>query len=157
MPDNLFPEGYENEVVEVDEVDDSTTLGYHPGVAFDEDTGDFVRDGQNMIQESTGIESWRSWVINCMQTERYKYLAYSTDFGIDVDAVFSASSRAESENILTREITEAIMADPYERCAYVSQIEFTWTGPDSVQVDATIVGIEDVTIDVTAYITGSDS
>lgn len=155
--ENLFPEGYETETIDIDEVDDSMPIGYLPGVAFDLQTGDFIRDGRNMLVSSTGIESWQSWVINCMQTERYKHLAYDTDFGIELDEVFSSSTREEAESILTREITEAIMADPYQRTAYIDQMTFNWTAPDAVQVQATIVGIEDVTIDVTAYITGSES
>ena len=110
----------------------------------------------NKMQDSDGIESWKSWCINCLQTERYKHLAYSTDFGIELDAALAASSREEAESILTREITEALLADPYKRTAYVEEIKFDWTAPDSVVVSVTIHGIDDVTIDITAYITKGD-
>ena len=153
MANNLFPEGYENEVIEAADLEDSKTIGYRNGVSFDEQTGDFRRDGKNRMLDSTGIESWQSWCINCLQTERYKHLAYSTDFGIELDAVFAATSREEAESILTRQITEAIMADPYGRTEYIEEIEFDWTAPDTIRIHLVIHGIEDVSIDILAYIT----
>ena len=153
---NLFPEGYEDEIVTEEELEAEAPAGYLNGIAFDEELGDFRRDGMNKMQDSDGIESWKSWCINCLQTERYKHLAYSTDFGIELDAALAASSREEAESILTREITEALLADPYKRTAYVEEIKFDWTAPDSVVVSVTIHGIDDVTIDITAYITKGD-
>lgn len=152
MP-NLFPEGYEEEILDPEDLVEEKPIGYRNGVAFDYERGDFVRDGRNRMLDSTGVESWMSWVINCMQTERYKHLAYSTDFGIELDPVFAATSRAEAESILTRQITEAIMADDYQRTEYIESLDFNWTAPDAVEVHAVLHGIDDVTIDVTAYIT----
>lgn len=150
---NLFPEGYEEEVINTEDLAAEKPTGYRNGIAFDDQLGDFKRDGMNKILSSDGIESWKSWCKNCLQTERYKHLAYSSDFGIEIDAAMRAGSRDEAESILTRQITEAIMADPYERAAYIEQIAFDWTAPDTVLVDVTIHGIDDVTIDITAYIT----
>lgn len=153
MANNLFPVGYENEVIEEADLEESKTIGYRNGVSFDESIGDFRRDGKNRMLDSTGIESWQSWVINCLQTERYKHLAYSTDFGIELDAVFAATSREEAESILIRQITEAIMADPYGRTEYIEEIEFDWTAPDTIRIHLVIHGIEDVSIDIVAYLT----
>lgn len=150
---NLLPEGYENEVItEADLVEDKP-IGYRNGVAFDYLTGDFKRDGKNRMLDSDGIESWKSWVINCIQTERYKHLAYSSDFGVELDKVFAAESREEAESILVRQITEAVLADPYERTAYVESVELKWTDADALEVMAVLHGLDDVTIDITAYIT----
>lgn len=150
---NLFPEGYENEIITPEETKKESTYGYRNGVSFDYINGDFKRDGKNKILDSDGIESWKSWCINCIMTERYKHLAYNTDFGIETEPVFKAKSKEEAESILTRQITEAIMADPYKRAEYVSDITFNWTAPDAVELQVSIQGKEDVTIDVTAYIT----
>lgn len=152
MP-NLLPTGYEDEVITPDDIVEHRPIGYRNGVAFDYTTGDYVRDGKNRIMDSDGIESWKSWCINCLSTERYKHLAYNSDFGIEYDKVFRAETREEAENILTRQITEAILADPYERCAYIESIGFEWPAPDGIEVHAILHGIEDVTIDITAYIT----
>lgn len=153
MADNLFPEGYENEIIVEADLESGKPTGYRNGITFDSQIGDFLRDGMNKMLDSDGIESWKSWCINCIQTERYKHLAYSTDFGIDTQAAMNAKSREEAESILTREITEALMADPYERTAYIEEITFNWTAPDALAVAVIIHGIDDVTIDITAYIT----
>lgn len=153
MAYNLFPEGYEEEVITEADLLAEKPSGYRNGIAFDYERGDFPRDGMNKMLDSNGIESWISWCINCLQTERYKHLAYSSDFGIELDAALHASSREEAESILTREITEALMADPYGRTAYISEIIFTWKSMDSVSVDVTVHGVDDVTIDITAYLT----
>lgn len=153
MAENLFPEGYEEEVITEEDLKSEQPPGYRNGIAFDSQLGDFLRDGMYKLLDSDGIESWKSWCINCIQTERYKHLAYSTDFGIELDKAMKASSREEAESILTRQITEAIMADPYQRTKYIEEIIFEWTAPDAVVVAVTIHGIDDVTIDITAYIT----
>lgn len=153
MAENLFPEGYENEVITQDDLIAEKPTGYRNGIAFDSLRGDFLRDGMHKMLDSDGIESWKSWCINCLQTERYKHLAYSTDFGIEIDKALRASSRQESESILARQISEAILADPYKRTKYIQEITFEWTAPDSVRVEITIHGVDDTTIDITAYIT----
>lgn len=152
MP-NLLPEGYEEKIITAADLAEEQPVGYLNGIAFDYKTGDFRRDGKNRMLDSTGIESWQSWVINCICTERYKYLAYGTDFGIELDKVFAAKTREEAESILARQITEAVLADPYGRTEYVESLAFSWPRPDAVKADAVLHGISDVTIDITAYIT----
>lgn len=149
---NLFPKGYEEEVVTAEELTSGAPIGYRNGIAFEYETGDFVRDGKNVILDSDGIESWKSWCIICIQTERYAHLACPADFGINTAAAMRAESREEAESILTREITEAILADPYERTQYIEDIRFEWTAPDAAKVSAIIHGIDDVSIDIIAYI-----
>lgn len=151
--DALYPVGYEDEIIDDDDLDLDQPIGYRPGVAFDWQTGDFIRDGRQRLLEATGVESWQQWCMNCLQTQRYKHQAYSSDFGIDVDEVFSAEFREESESILTRQINEALQADPYGRTEYVAGITYVWAAPDAIEATVTVVGIADVTIDVTAYIT----
>ena len=153
MPDNLFPVGYEEQELAEDDLVEEKAIGYLNGPAFDDEVGDFMRDGSNRILDSDGIASWKSWCINCIQTERYKHLAYDSDFGIETEAAMRAETREEAESILTRQITEAIMADPYGRAEYLEQLDFSWTAPDAVEITAVIHGIDDVTIDITAYIT----
>ena len=153
MANNLFPEGYEDAVILDEDLKSEEPAGYRNGIAFDDETGDFKRDGMNKMLDCTGIESWKSWCTNCIQTERYKHLGYSTDFGIETEPAMRANSREEAESILTRQITEALLADPYGRTAYVEEIEYDWTAPDTVAVHVIIHGVDDVTIDITAYIT----
>ncbi len=152
--ENLFPSGYDSEIVAAEDVEKAeSAIGYRNGISFDDELGDFQRDGMNKLLDSTGIDSWKSWCINCLQTERYAHLAYSSDFGIETAAAFKAASREEAESILARQITEALLADPYQRTKYVEDISFDWVAPDGVLVSLIIQGIDDTTIDITAYIT----
>lgn len=150
---NLFPEGYEEETITAEEVGDAGPIGYRMGPAFDEETGDFVRNGKNQVITCTGVEAWESWCRNCLKTDRYKHLAYSTDYAIEWDMVFKALSRAEAEAIASRQISEALMADPYGRTKFVEGIEYDWTAPDAVNITATVRGIDNVTIDIEVNIT----
>lgn len=151
MP-NLFPQGYEEEVVTLEEITDTTGIGYRESVYFDTDTGDFVRDGQYRVKSATGIEAWEQWCRNCLLTERGAYPCYSDKFGIATYDAFRAETREKAESILTREICESLANDPYGRTEYVSDVEFKWHNSDSLNVDVTVVGIEDVTIDITAVL-----
>lgn len=152
MP-NLLPEGYEDEIITTEDVESEKPVGYRNGLSFDYEKGDFRLDGRHKILDSDGIESWKSWCINCIRTERYKHLAYGTDLGIEWEAVFSATSHEEAESILVRQITEALLADPYERTEYVETVEIEWTAPDAMTVKVVVHGMYDATIDITAYIT----
>ncbi len=153
MP-NLYPKDYEKEVIESSDLQNNKGItGYKRGVSFDFEIGDFIRDGSNCLVECSGVESWESWCKNCLNTERYKYLAYSSDFGIELDEAFQADTHEMAEAILTREITEALLADPYGRTDYISDISFNWIHPDSVQITCTVHGIDDVTLDITSILT----
>lgn len=151
MPE-LFPEGYEDEVVTEDEVADEKETGYKEGVYFDAETRDFVRDGQHRVKSATGVESWEQWCQNCLQTERGVYPYYNDDFGIATEEAFKAETREMAESILTREICESLANDPYGRTSYVSDVIFEWVDSDSLSISVTVVGIDNTTIDITTVI-----
>lgn len=152
MP-NLFPMNYESEVIKLVETTSDTVAGYKPSLYFD--GKDIQRDGQNRVIESTGVEAWEQWCMKCCMTERYKYPAYSTDFGIEVDEALKAETREKAESILTREISEALMADPYKRTSFIEDLIFDWQlAPDSVDIKIRAVGMDDVTIDFTIRMKG---
>lgn len=154
MP-NLFPIGYEQEIVTEEEMEEPF-VGYRPGIAFDFHRGDFMLDGKNILLRSTGIESWKAWCYNCASTQRYRHLAYDTDFGIDMEPAFRAESREEAESWLTREITEAILADPYQRTKYIEEMTFEWPAPDTVLIHLVLHGVDDVTIDFDVTLKGGE-
>ena len=139
-------------VVTQEEITATTESGYRESIFFDPETGDFVRDGQYRVKSATGIEAWDQWCRNCLLTEKGVYPCYSDTFGIATYEAFKAETREKAESILTREICEGLANDPYGRTSYVSDIEFTWHDSDALSVDVTVVGIEDVTIDITAVL-----
>lgn len=146
--ESLFPE---DEIEMSEEEMDDEPEGYKESLYFDEEEGDILRDGQFRAKTSTGIESWKQWCMNCLQTERDKYPAYGPDFGIATEEAFASGDRDEIESTLTREISESLLLDPYGRTEYVDEIEFSWGDPepDSLSVSMTIHGVDDVTIDIT--------
>lgn len=133
---------------------ESAIKGYKPSVYFDPVTGDFVRDGSNKLKDATGIEAWQLWCWKTVQTERFSHLAYSRSYGVEIEEAFHAPDRATAESIIERTMTEAIMADPYQRTSRVEDITFDWIDPDAVDVHLTIVGMDEATIDVDVTLKG---
>lgn len=151
---NLLPALYETEQnLSEESFDEQNAVIFKNGIVFDYKKGDFVRNANNKLLDSDGIESWKAWCTNCIQTERYKHLAYGPYFGIETAPAFEAETRDEAESILALEITEALLSDPYQRTSYIADIEFDWSASDALKVSVVIQGVEDVTIDITAYIT----
>ena len=148
----LFPAGYETETAEVAQLTASAPAGLRPGPRFDRALGDFPRDGRNRMMDADPAESWEEWVRNCLETERHRHLAYGPNFGIETAEAFRAPSREGAETVLTREITEALLADPYRRTVYVEDVGYRWDAPDEVTVTVTVHGLGDRTAEVTARI-----
>lgn len=154
MAENLFPEDELDEEIEAEELDDEeeAPVGYMESVFFDETLGDFARDGQHRLRSATGVEAWEQWCSNCLLTEKDTYPAYGELFGISTAEVFGTSDRELAESILTVEITEGLMNDPYGRTEFVESIDFEWIGADAVQVHLVVRGIDDASIDLTTTI-----
>lgn len=152
MAENLFPEDDLEITAEELNDEEESHVGYMEGIYFDEVTGDYARDGQNRLISATRLESWEQWCINCIMTEREAYPAYGGLFGVRTIEAFKADSREEAENILTLEITEGLMNDPYGRTEAVEEIEYNWSGTDVLEIKVTVKGTDDVSIDLTAVL-----
>jgi len=146
MP-TLFPTGYTSELAGLTNTTE-TSHGYRPGVAFDEQIGDFLCDGNGVLLSADGLESTRQWIAHNVVTQRYSCLAYHSDFGIDLRAAFHAETRDMAELILSREITQALLADPYGRIVSVEDISFDWQihGADAVEVQINVRGLYNLPI-----------
>lgn len=82
--------------------------------------------------EAVGVEAYRQWLATCLLTERYEYLAYTTDFGVEIRSITRANlPRDLAESEIRRTITEALSVDP--RTVSVGGFVFEWQG-DSVWV-----------------------
>lgn len=146
MANNLFPIEEDEKNIFISDMEKE--IGYRSGLYFDFQVGNSQQCISRKIQNIDGIESWKNWCKICILTERYEHLAYSSDFGIETKEAFSADTREKAESILTRQIKEALKADPYERTDYVEDVSFLWTKPNSVQVTVIIHGINQVTITI---------
>lgn len=89
-------------------------------------------------------EAYRFWVMKCLLTERYKYPAYSTDFGVEIeDIIQSDYPRDIAESEIQRTIVEALTVD--ERTISVDNFTFQWKG-DSVWIAFEVESIYDTEI-----------
>lgn len=95
---------------------------YMPSVAWDFNTGDFVRNGANQMAECEGSEAFKTWCMKMVCTERYTCLAYSDDIGVEIDAALKEKVDGAVESAVKRTITEALMVNP--RTEYVRDFSF---------------------------------
>lgn len=151
---DLFPSV--DDIVDSDILeDDEEVVGYKMAPFFDSTTGEFMFNGNGQIADADGIEGWKQWCENIVNTERFVHSSYSTDIGIDYYSIFALESREEIELALETEISDALMCDPFGRVAYVQGVEFEWISADSVYVTIDIVGIDNELINVNATLSAS--
>jgi len=102
---------YENLEVVPDEVlEDYDFFEY----AYDFENNELLTDSQGQHYFVYGNEAMKIWIYKCMLTARFKYSAYSEQFGTEVFELVGEviSSKLKKEEI-KRYITEAIMVHPF--------------------------------------------
>lgn len=144
MP-NLFPgdiNQYKIDEANVLEELNRTAVGYKESIYFDSHTGDARLNGSGQFVKAGRQEAWIQWCEKVLRTPRFQCKAYSSAIGIDMNEIFCAPNQETAEAILYGEITDALMADPYGRTAYIDSISFEWLRPDSVSAAVVVVGID---------------
>ena len=91
---------------------------------FNFETGAFVTDGGNRMLEADETTALLQWCIGACITPRGDYLAYSSQYGIDIEEVRNQPTRKAMELALERTITEALLVNP--RIDSVRGFSFTW-------------------------------
>lgn len=131
------PEDIAEEEIEAPEID----LNPLKTAAFDFNKGETIVDLKGRVVMAENQAAYRQWVIKCVMTERYEYLAYGPDFGVEVKAIMRANyPRDIAESELERTIREALMVDP--RTVSVDNFVFEWQA-DSVLVKCEVESIYD--------------
>ena len=103
---------------------------------FDFTKGDFVMDGAGRVLQTDGYTAWAQWCVKTVLTERFAYLAYSQNYGTEIETALRQPSRQAVEAELERAITEALLVDP--RTEIARDFSFAWQG-DEVYVSFTSV------------------
>ncbi len=101
--------------------------GPYPGgkdLLFDFARGDFVLDGSGRLQRADAHASWQQWCLKTLLTKRSTCLAYGQAIGID-DVLHEKDPKVV-ESLLTRTITQALLANP--RTEAVGGFAFAWQG-----------------------------
>ncbi|MBN2981964.1 DUF2634 domain-containing protein [Cohnella algarum] len=121
---NLFPE--EEAVAAEAEVEESE-VRFGRGVRFDYEAGEFVLTPTGRIAEAEGADAWLEWCRKALQTERYRHLVYSRDYGQEFETLIGLGlSRSAVESEILRITTETLMTDP--RTEAVGNFSFEWQG-----------------------------
>jgi len=99
-----------------------------------------LQDGTGTVLQSTPYDAWVQWCLKTANTQRWAFLSYSDNLGVEIEEAFKENSKSAIESELIKTIDEALLADPYGRTIYVKDFKFDW-GVDSVKVILTIKGI----------------
>lgn len=135
MP-NLYPTFEPPTIVEQEQP--QLAPEYPKSYLFDFEKGDFALDGAGRIVIADEYTAWVQWCVKTVLTERFAYLAYSWNYGVEVEQAIKQPDRALVEMEIERTITEALMADP--RTELVRDFSFKWHA-DELYVSFTIVPV----------------
>lgn len=122
---------------------------YRPSVFFDFDVGDFRRDNAGKLLTAIGREAYMQWCRKAVVTERLSALAYSHNYGTELEDALRQTGPEAVKSALERAITEALMVNP--KTEYVREFSFTYDGAGGIHCAFTVKGIdmEEQQIDVT--------
>lgn len=71
-----------------------------------------LKNGQTYLVE--GNEALRIWIFKALSTERFRYTAYDSDFGSEIDTLIGSPLHGDiAKSELKRFIVEALMVNPY--------------------------------------------
>lgn len=116
----------------------STELPLFQEYAYDfENNRLLLKNGQTYLVE--GNEALRIWIFKALTTERFRYTAYDSDFGSEIDTLIGSPLHGDiAKSELKRFITEALMVNPYIEELGNFQISQTGSGV-TVEFDCTTV------------------
>lgn len=120
---NLFPT--EAVVVEEAQQEVNSEVTFGSSWRFDYEAGDFVLSPTGRVVRSDPTMAWIEWCKKALNTERYKYLAYTRNHGQEFDDLIGTGlTRATLESEIERITTETLLTDP--RTASVGNFVFNW-------------------------------
>ncbi|QMV42970.1 DUF2634 domain-containing protein [Cohnella cholangitidis] len=121
---NLFPT---SDIPEEPAIVETDNVIFGRSWRFDFDAGEFVLTPTGKVASSEGADAWVEWCKKALQTERFRYLVYSRDYGQEFnDLIRSGLSRPVIEMEIQRIATETLMVDP--RTASVDGFVYEWAG-----------------------------
>lgn len=97
-----------------DTTDTSDDLPIFKEYAWDFETDKFRYDGNGNHILLTGNDALKVWIYKALKTERFDYLAYSWQYGIELKPfIGKVMGVQERYSELKRVITECLMVNPY--------------------------------------------
>ena len=117
---------------------------YKVGLYFDWQTGDLKIDGRGKIVQAGEKDAWVQWCRKSLQTQYNAFLAYSQEYGADLQYIFSQEDRKSCEAAIEQEVKNAVVNDPAMRTLDASNFAYEWEG-DSVLVSFHLLGADGYT------------
>ncbi len=145
---NLFPTFAVPKVVENKIPKENRTK---KSVYFDFEKGDFSFESNGEIKTATPYDAWVQWCLKTVLTQRWAFLAYSTQAGVEIEEAFAQQDRKAQESYMEKTITEALLADPYQRTKRVYDFTFVWK-TDGVEVTFWVNGLWYQEKELTAFL-----
>ena len=145
---NLFPTFAVPKVVENKIPKENRTK---KSVYFDFEKGDFSLESNGEIKTATPYDAWVQWCLKTVLTQRWAFLAYSTQAGVEIEEAFAQQDRKAQESYMEKTITEALSADPYQRTKRVYDFTFVWK-TDGVEVTFWVNGLWYQEKELTAFL-----
>lgn len=107
---------------EIEDLETEEEVNYGSSLFFDFVAGDFVLNGGQLVLLE-GHEAWIDWCIKAAKTARGAFLAYSDEYGVDLDGALSNSSSELVQTELEAEIIDALEADARTSRVYGFEFE----------------------------------
>jgi len=108
--------------------------------------GDFTMKDGNPV-ELEGREALRVWIYKALVTERFRYLAYTWDYGSELERLIGSTFSARAkQSEAERYVREALLMNPY--IVDIKDMEVSFEG-DTLQVQftaATVYGEVNVVV-----------
>ncbi len=145
---NLFPTFAVPKVVENKIPKENRTK---KSVYFDFEKGDFSLESNGEIKTASPYDAWVQWCLKTVLTQRWAFLAYSTQAGVEIEEAFAQQDRKAQESYMEKTITEALLADPYQRTKRVYDFTFVWK-TDGVEVTFWVNGLWYQEKELTAFL-----
>lgn len=132
MP-NLFPI---EDIEATGAIEEQPVQTYGRSWQFDFTKGDFVRDFTGKVLEADQHTAWVQWCQKALFTQRYRYLAYSSDYGSEYEELIGRPyNRAAIESEIERMTKEALFVHPNTQS--VDDFIFEWKD-DAVYFTCTV-------------------
>jgi hypothetical protein len=112
---SIFPTFTDEDIKVIEEVENelNTNEKIPREYAWDFQKNEFIlKDGKFVVVE--GLEALNIWIRKALITERYRYLAYTTDYGSEIESLVGKNySKELTKSEIKRFLKEALEINPH--------------------------------------------
>lgn len=109
-------------------VNNKSELPLYKELAYDIAQNKIVRDECGREKFVSGNEALRIWIWKTLKTERYRYIVYDADYGIELEQFIGQSNNSKNAAIIKAYVIQALMVNPYIKSIDKIAIDFADDG-----------------------------